>query len=345
MLDRQRRAALFSLMLSRLLLAAATITLGACTAASASQDPFPPILDPQRVRDQDAMTWADYTAIPGADWANSERIGSSKQLRVAIVTADFDDQPFVMTLPRGSDLYGNPQIDPVGREQIPQFYADFYNRVSEINKGHTIHEYWMEQSRGRVGITVAAFGPYRMPLKVFQYGGLGELDMPQGALPSQALSRHIDSLWRGDKGDTITGKFDVVLRMFAGYDETAMWQEFGEMKFQTREDIPREWGNPDTTRPRWVRTRYVDWTTWQAGKWLWSNSAIVQGEAISTIRHEISHYAFRIGDNYNNPYRTPYRRAPAGPWDLMDRGSFNGPAVRTDAGCLHRLKAARCLPV
>jgi M6 family metalloprotease-like protein len=149
--------------------------------------------------------------------------------------------------------------------------------------------------------------------------------MPAGASPSNALSRTIDSLWRADQGDTVERQFDIVLRMFAGYDETATWQEFGEMKFQTRDHIPREWGNPDTTRPRWVRTRYVDWTSWHAGQWLWSNSAIVQGEAISTIRHEISHFAFRIGDNYNNPHAQPYRRAPAGPWDLMDRGSFNGP--------------------
>ena len=59
--------------------------------------------------------------------------------------------------------------------------------------------------------------------------------------------------------------------------------------------------------------------------WLWSNSAIITGEASGAIRHEVSHAAFRIGDNYNNPYVTPYRRVGAGPWDLMDRGSFNGP--------------------
>jgi M6 family metalloprotease-like protein len=271
------------------------------------------------------MTWADYTPIPGAEWASTNRQGSVKQIRVAIVTADFPDQPFVMTLPRHSDLYGNPQIDPVTRDVIPNFYADFYNKPLPVNRGHTIHEYWMEQSRGRIGVTVAAFGPYRMPLKVFQYGGLTELDLPDGHSQSSGLSRQLDSLWRADRGDTITRGFDVVLRLFAGYDETATWQEFGEMKFQTRDDIPPEWGNPDTSRPRWVRTRYVEWTSWNAGQWLWSNSAIVQGEAINTIRHEIAHFAFRIGDNYNNPYARPLRRAPAGPWDLMDRGSFNGP--------------------
>ena len=36
-----------------------------------------------------------------------------------------------------------------------------------------------------------------------------------------------------------------MLRIYAGYDETCVWQEFGEMKFQTRDDVPQEWGNPE----------------------------------------------------------------------------------------------------
>ena len=40
--------------------------------------------------------------------------------------------------------------------------------------------------------------------------------------------------------------------------------------------------------------------------------------------HE-SRKMLRIGDNNNNPYVTPYRRVGAGAWDVMDRGSFNGP--------------------
>jgi hypothetical protein len=50
-----------------------------------------------------------------------------------------------------------------------------------------------------------------------------------------------------------------------------------------------------------------------------------QGENSGTITHEISHLIFHIGDNNNNPYIEPYRRVGSGPWDIMDRGSFNGP--------------------
>lgn len=284
-------------------------------------------IDPQVVRDQDDMTWDDYKPIPGTDWANTDRVGTVKTIRLALVFADFPDFDFVMTKPKHSDLYGNPQIDPVKREEIPQFYRDFYAKPGEFNRGHTVHEYWMEQSRGRIGVAVTAFGPYRMSKKQFQYGGLRPEDLPAGDATAGSLSE-VEALWQADAGADIAKKFDLVARIFAGYDESGVWQEFGEMKFQTKNDITPEFGNPDPSKPRFVRTRYVDWTSWSAGSWLWSNAGggvITTAETSGAIRHEVSHAAFRIGDNYNNPYVQPYRRVGAGPWDLMDRGSFNGP--------------------
>jgi hypothetical protein len=58
---------------------------------------------------------------------------------------------------------------------------------------------------------------------------------------------------------------------------------------------------------------------------LWGLSSVRQGESSGTITHEIVHFAFRVGDNNNNPYEPPFPRAGSGPWDVMDRGSFNGP--------------------
>ena len=117
------------------------------------------------------MTWADYHPIPGVNWADPSLVPSKKQFKVALVAVDFPDQPFVITLPKHSDPFGNPQIDPIPRPQVPQFYADFYNTPGPINHGHTINGYWMEQSRGQVGIgRIDVFGPYRMPKNLFQYG-------------------------------------------------------------------------------------------------------------------------------------------------------------------------------
>ena len=292
-----------------------------------SSTDFVPI-DPQNCQDQDDMTRADYRPIPGKNWADPALV-PSRVLRIALVAVDFSDQPFVVTLPKHSDPFGNPQIDPIPREAVPQFYADFFNTPGPLNHGQTINGYWMEQSRGRIGIPkMDVFGPYRMPKKLFQYG-LNEYHQEDGCPPGYVcdgeLEADADALWCAEAGPDIVGKYDIVLRIYAGYDETSVWQEFGEMKFQTRDDIPAEWGNPDPSMPRWVVTRYVPWTSWKAGQMQWGLSSMRQGENSGTITHEIAHYAFDTGDNNNNPYVTPYRRVGSGPWDIMDRGSFNGP--------------------
>ncbi len=287
----------------------------------------PKPVDPQIVQDQDSMTWGDYHPIPGKNWADPSLVPGRK-FRMAIVAVDFPDQPFVITLPKGSDLFGNPQIDPVTRENVPKFYSDFWLKPSSVNHGQTINGYWMEQSRGKFGITALdPYGPYMMPKNLWEYG-LNEYGQnastPDGSKASARMERDVDALLKADAGD-IKSKYDAVLRIYAGYDETGVWQEFGEMKFLSKDAIPREWGNPDTTKPGWVPTRYVPWTSWKAGQMQWGLSSIRQGENSGTITHELGHYAFDTGDNNNNPYLQPYRRVGSGPWDMMDRGSFNGP--------------------
>lgn len=285
-------------------------------------------IDPQRWQDQDEMTWADYRPIPGVNWADPSLV-PERALRVALIAIDFPDQPFVITLPRRSDPFGNPQIDPVPREKVPQFYADFFGKPGAVNHGQTINGFWMEQTRGKVGIPkIEAFGPYRMPRNLFEYGlnEYGQAEAcPTGYTCNGRMEPDADALWAKDAGADIKKNYDIILRIYAGYDETGVWQEFGEMKFNSKDDIPAEWGNPDTTKPRWVVTRYVPWTSWKAGAQQWGLSSVRQGENSGTITHEIAHLTFRIGDNNNNPYVQPYRRVGSGPWDLMDRGSFNGP--------------------
>ena len=271
---------------------------------------YPPKpIDPQIVQDQDDMTWEDYHPIPGRNWADPSIIPGRK-FRMALVAVDFPDQPFVITLPKKSDPFGNPQIDPVKRDDVPEFYSDFWLKPSSVNHGQTINGYWMEQSRGRFGITALdPFGPYRMPKNLWEYG-LNEYrqnsSTPDGSIAKSRMEPDVDSLWRADAGN-ILSEYDAILRIYAGYDETGVWQEFGEMKFLSMDDIPAEWGNPDTTKPRWIPTRYVPWTSWKAGQMQWGLSSIRQGENSGTITHELGHYAFDTGDNNNNPYVQPYR--------------------------------------
>ena len=55
---------------------------------------------------------------------------SVRELKIAVVAVDFSDQPFVITQPKQSDPFGNPQIDGIPRASVPQFYADFYGKQS-----------------------------------------------------------------------------------------------------------------------------------------------------------------------------------------------------------------------
>lgn len=299
--------------------------------ASQSRKPaggYLPPIDPQHVQDQDLMTWNDYRPIPGRNWADPS-IKPERDFRLAVVGIDFPGQPFVVSFPKGSDPFGNPQIDPVAREKVSQFYADFFMKPSETNHGQTINGYWMEQSRGKFGITeVEVFGPYRMPKPIWAYGlnEYGQNDeTPDGTRADSRMERDCDAVWMAELGKDVRKDFDAVLRLYASYDETGVWQEFGEMKFNTKEDIPPEWGNPNPAKPRWIPTRYVEWTSWRAGSQQWGLSSMRQGENSGTITHELGHFAFSLPDLNNNPYIKPYRRVAAGPWDMMDRGSFNGP--------------------
>ncbi len=285
-------------------------------------------IDPQRVQDQDTMTWADYRPIPGRNWADPS-LKPARGFRLAVVGIDFPGQPFVITMPKGSDPFGNPQIEPIPRERVPQFYADFWMKPGDVNHGQTINGYWMEQSRGKFGITeVESFGPYRMPKPIWAYGlnEFGQNDQtPDGSRADSRMERDCDEIWMAAVGKDLRKDFDAVLRLYASYDETGVWQEFGEMKFASKEDIPAAWGNPDPAKPRWIPTRYVEWTSWLAGSQQWGLSSMRQGENSGTITHELGHFAFSLPDLNNNPYVKPYRRVAAGTWDMMDRGCFNGP--------------------
>ncbi|TFV33798.1 hypothetical protein E4K10_40695 [Streptomyces sp. T1317-0309] len=91
------------------------------------------------------------------------------------------------------------------------------------------------------------------------------------------------------------------------------------------------------------RSRYTGFTSWKAGSQLWGNSGIRQGESSGTITHEITH-TFGIGDNNNNPYVEPYHRAGTGPFDVLDRGSFNGPGGPHNRWQVRQPRAPRCPP-
>ncbi|MFI9239201.1 M6 family metalloprotease domain-containing protein [Streptomyces sp. NPDC053079] len=334
--SRLRRPAVVALLFGVLAALAAGPAGALPGAAQRGRPPLVQPVDPQRWRNPDDMTWAEYRPVPGTDWANPAVKPTKRMFKGALVLLDYPDEEFSVSRPPGSSIFGNPlpAASRVPRERLPGFYQDFLNKPGTLNHGHTINEYWMEDSGGRVGVDLAAFGVYRMPFKSYQYGI--EPDMNPGACPSgDVCGKNIradgKAAWVADVGADKAGRFDFVFYLTAGVDESSAWQEFGQMKFATAQDVPAAWGPPSPTPSggNAARTRYVPWTSWQAAARIWPNAANgsstqAESSGMATFAHELSHI-LGIGDNYNNPYGTPLSRAYTGIWGMLSRGSFNGP--------------------
>lgn len=297
-------------------------------------EPFA-ILDPQNWVNPDNMTWDDWRAPPNTNWADPAKKGSERNFNIALVTVDYPDLPFAITQDAESTVFKNPQPSSanIKREDVAAFYRDFLNTPNEINRGHTLHEYWMSDSMGIYGVDLTAFGPYELSGKSFQYGIDDRMNpeaCPSGETCNIDLRTHTFNAWREDVGNATADSFELVFVLSAGQDESSTWQEFGEMMFQEPEDVSPEFGPPTSGNDTdYANTRYVDWTSWAAASTIWPNAiagSSTQGESsgMGVFAHELSHL-LDIGDNYNNPYGKPPQRSFTGPWSMLSRGSFNGP--------------------
>lgn len=291
-------------------------------------------IDKQQWEDPAHMTWQDYKAIPHTAYADATIEPSIRPFKAALVLGDFTDQPFLVTQDAHTHPFGNPQPngDDVPLAKVPKFYQDLLNKPIKLNHGHTLNEYWMEDTFGRYSVDLKAFGVYHMPGKMHEYGLAdfqGGQGCPAGDTCNKDIRTDLGKLWRDDKGQDFPNRFDLVFYLTAGHDESGTWQEFGEMKWMNKEDVPDKFGPPDDSLPNWINTRYVPWTSWLAGAGQWPNAgggSTTQSESsgAGVYAHEFSH-VLGIGDNYGNPYGTPVWRDFSGPWDMLSRGSFNGP--------------------
>ncbi|MFI5608951.1 M6 family metalloprotease domain-containing protein [Amycolatopsis sp. NPDC051903] len=316
-------------------LVAAVVLVPALTAGTASADTFsrgwPAPIDSAHWADQAAMTWNDYRKVPGTNWADPSLKPTQRTFKGAVVLADYPDEDFVVTKAPHSTVFGNPGPAASGlpREGVAQYYQDFLNKPESLNHGHTINEYWMEDSGGRFGVDLTAFGPYRLPGKSYEYG----MEFQEGACPAgdtcdRDLRTDARAAWKADVG-ALADQFDFVFFLSAGQDESSTWQEFGEMKFGSQDAVSDEFGPPDPALPNYADTRYVPWTSWASASTIWPNaqngsSTQAESSGQGTYAHEFSHI-LGIGDNYNNPFGNPPQRAYTGPWEMLSRGSFNGP--------------------
>lgn len=331
------------------------------TFATAPEDTPASVHDPVDPADWERAedtTWADYQAIPDTPqgWTDGSISGSVDEFRAAVVMLDFEDQEMLLTQEAGSHVFGNPQEgwEPVEPEDAAQWFADYLNTPNEFNEGRTLTEYWMENSGGKYSVDVEAFGIYELPGKLHEYGLAGYAPVtgensycPAGDDCTKDIRDDGFDAWFEDQGEAIAEEFDVLFFVTAGNDESGTWQEFGEMKFTSKEDVPAEFGPPGAVDgpvyndagneiPNWAPTRYVEWTSWKAASMHWPNAspshpiignstqAESSGQAI--FQHELVHL-LGIFDNYSNPFATGRNasRSYSGHWDLLSRGAFNGP--------------------
>jgi hypothetical protein len=195
------------------------------TARIAAQAGFPGPIDPQNWENPDHMTWDDYTKPPGTNWADPTATGSVRNFKGALVLLDYPNQPFVITQPRGSTVFANPsaQAHDVPRDQVAQFYQDFLNKPGTLNNGHTINEYWMEDSGGRFGVDLTAFGPYTMPGKDHEYAMefQGGTACPAGDNCNRNIRTDGRAAWVNAVGAEVPAGFDFVFFLSAGQDESS----------------------------------------------------------------------------------------------------------------------------
>ena len=105
------------------------------------------------------------------------------------------------------------------------------------------------------------------------------------------------------------------------------------MRFTSQDTVTDAFGpkaiDPLHPRGNWASTRYIPWTSWAAAANVWpsaggNSSTEAESAGMAVYAHELSHN-LGIPDNYNNPFTAPYQRTASGMWDMMSRGSFNGP--------------------
>ena len=354
--DRRRRSRPAVLVATMAVVAAAAFAAGPGAAQVPPDVPNHPLLQPidaQNWLDMDDLTWDDYVPVPDEhpEFYDGSTPGSQSQYRTAVILVEFPDEPFLITQPPESHPFGNPQPgwQPVPDDQVSQWMHDYYAVPNQYNGFRTLSGYWMEDSHGRIGVDVEVFGPYLMPGKLHEYG-LGQFNgsvgdqadsvCPAGDTCNRNIRTDGGNAWRAAIGcaSGLCG-YDNGFYVTAGHDESSTWQEFGEMLWMDRSEVPAAFGPPGAENgavlnnagnpiPNWSPTRYVPWTSWAAAANHWPNasggtSTQAESSGQSVFAHEFSHLR-GLPDNDNNPFADDIRNF-TGYWEMMSRWTFQRP--------------------
>jgi M6 family metalloprotease-like protein len=146
------------------LLTIAGTMLVAPTVVLAADPPALDPIDPQVVTQAADQDWDDYHPIPNAGYATDGSPGSVTTWDVALILTDFPGTPFAVTQPQGSTVFGNPGplAHDLPRSSVGAFYRDWLNVPQAINEYQGMNRYWMEDTYGKYGVHLEAYGPYEL---------------------------------------------------------------------------------------------------------------------------------------------------------------------------------------
>lgn len=200
---------------------------------------------------------------------------------------------------------------------LPQVtFHDFFNKpgFSEFGMKGSVHDYFYDQSYGKLDIQFDVVGPITLNRNMTYYGENknGGGDARPGEMVAEACQK-IDAQvnfqdydWDGD------GAVDQVFVVYAGY---------GEAQGAPENTIwPHEWGLASSDYGRVLRLDDMDINTYACSCELRgaSGSSI---DGIGTACHEFSH-CLGLPDMYD----TKGENFGMGCWDLMGSGNYNGDA-------------------
>ena len=337
---------------------ALVVSFAASAAAASPGDPADhPLLQPidaQNWVDQGELTWADYKPVPDRNPAYYDPAteGTDTHYRTAIVLVDFPDQPFLISRPPGSHPFGNPQPGwtPVAPADVSQWMHEYYSEPNEFNGGMTLSSYWLEDTHGRIGVEPTTFGPYTMPGDLHEFG-LGQFNGTSARSPTSAARQVTPAAATSARPLRVRSGAppSAARRRCAATTTSSMsppattsrrpGRSSARCCGRTREDVPAAFGPPGAADgpvlntagnpiPNWAPTRYVPWSSWKAAANHWPNagggsSTQAESSGQSVFAHEFSHLR-GLPDNYNNPFGDTDRNY-TGYWEMMSRGTFNGP--------------------
>ena len=272
-------------------------------------------------------------AAAGPDYSDPAIQPTVKKWKVALVLTDFPDKGVLHLASRRAarSTARRPRRRTASRAtQVPAFYRDFLNKPQALNHGQTMNRYWMEDSYGKYGVQLDAFGPYRLPGNSYQYF----LTDQSGAQNNPAhcpqltpakpcnLNFRTDAraAWLADVGAAEDRRVRQHLLRLRRRGRVL------DLAGVRRDEVEDAGGGAGRVRPQGLRRPRRRPTgpsraTCRGPRGspsanIWPNasgntSVEAESSGMGTYAHELTHN-LGLPDNYNNPFTAPYQRTGIG---------------------------------